>query len=362
MVIPAIDPQSASHHGPVVGQLVTPPAAIPMGQIVPPGTVPMGQPAPPSAVSLPHITPTGGSRRSFVRRSIWVAGLACGVTGFLFARRTYARSSLREKLLDDALPSLSDTFSAHIREYPKLGTEQIRTYFHERALQVPEFVKHICSPIFLDRLGRCSGSSEEKERCLMGAYCERVASEAGIQANVEAIATHIGNLLDTTWMEYCTKLSQRWNIQLKKYGDPLEPANFTQRVSDIIREDLRRAVQQVNSTGSIPSLGEALGGIGKSAIMVLPMIRMGTYGIIAGIPVFLFLAAKHVWNLVIPVLEQRRDDSIAQVTSAMTQMSGRIEGEFEREIRRRISDLHTWQENAIREITNRIVVQRVGLI
>jgi hypothetical protein len=80
------------------------------------------------------------------------------------------------------------------------------------------------------------------------------------------------------------------------------------------------------------------------------------------VPVFLLQATKHVWDYVMGQLENRRGDYQAAISGRLALLGNRVGGEFEREVRLRITDLHTWRERSIRETAQRLAEERVGLI
>jgi hypothetical protein len=81
-----------------------------------------------------------------------------------------------------------------------------------------------------------------------------------------------------------------------------------------------------------------------------------------GIPVFVLLASKPVWDFVMGCLDNRRDGYQAAISSRLALLGNRVGAEFEREIRVRLVDLHLWQDRSVREIALRLTRERVGLI
>lgn len=80
------------------------------------------------------------------------------------------------------------------------------------------------------------------------------------------------------------------------------------------------------------------------------------------IPVFFILAARHVWEYITGRLDDRRGEYQAAISSRLALLGNRVGAEFEREVRQRLTDLHTWQERSIRNTATRLAEERVGLI
>src|SRR4051794_11168614 len=108
------------------------------------------------------------NRRRFLWNGTALGGLALGVGGSLFHRRSQARAEMTSRMLDDALPPLVTKSVKELQERPVHAREEIRRFFHGKCLNVANFVSRICSPTFGEQLGRCS-TSEEREACLLAA-------------------------------------------------------------------------------------------------------------------------------------------------------------------------------------------------
>lgn len=300
------------------------------------------------------------NRRNFLREGVAGGVLAIGGGGWLFFRRNQARADMNNRLLDDALPSLTSSSQKQLQSLPVRGREEIKRYFHGKCLNVESFISHICSDSFRDRIGRCN-SEEEKQDCLLAAFCERVATEGEILNQVDTIATEIGSELDTEWGEYCRELSTKWNVRINGYGKPLTADALNGRVGGMIRTELSQAIRVAETAGQQPAIGQTISNIGKTAVMLLPLLRLKQYGLIVGIPLFVVLAGRHVWDYIIDRLADRRGDYQTAISARIALLGNRVGAEFEREIRERLSDLHTWQERSVRQTASGIVEERVTL-
>lgn len=301
------------------------------------------------------------NRRRFLREGIAGGTIALGAGGFLFARRSQARADMTSRLLDDALPPLSSNGLRELNTLPVRAREEIRRYFHGKCLNVEGFVSHICSNEFVERLGRCR-TQDEREVCFLQAFCGRVSTEAEILNQVETIAADVGSELDSGWGAYCNELSGRWNTRIQGYGSLLTMDELSNRLGGMIRTEISQAARQAVSGNQKPAVGETIGRVGASAVLLLPLIQFGQVGLAVGIPVFVILAARHVWDYVTARLEDRRGNYQAAISSRLALLGNRVGAEFEREVRQRLTDLHTWQERSIRNTATRLAEERVGLI
>ena len=300
-------------------------------------------------------------RRRFLREGVAGGVLALGTGGFLYGRRHQARAAVASDLLNDALPSLTAGSNKELNSLPVKAREEIKRYFHGKCLNVEGFVSQICSNEFAARLGRCQ-TADERAGCLLYSFCIRVATEAEILNQVETIAADIGSELDAGWSAYCVEISARWNTRIQGYGTLLAADELTNRLSGIIRTDLEHAARQDMPDSQHPAVGETIGKIGESAMMLLPFVRLVPIGLKVGVPVFFVLASRHVWDFVMGQLHDRRGDYRTAISSRLALLGNRVGAEFEREVRLRLADLHTWQERSIRSTVNQLAVERVGFI
>jgi hypothetical protein len=310
------------------------------------------------------------NRRRFLREGIAGGAIALGAGGFLYFRRSQARADMTSRMLDDALPPLSSNALRELNTLPVRAREEIRRYFHGKCLNVEGFVSHVCSNQFAERLGRCR-TQDEREGCFLQAFCGRVATDAEILNQVETIAAEIGSELDSGWDGYCTELCGRWNTRIQGYGSPLAMDELSNRLGGMIRAELAQTARQAVSTYQRPAVGETIGKIGASALLLLPLgvVSVAVAGPAVAvmpnplvIPVFFILAARHVWEYITGRLDDRRGEYQAAISSRLALLGNRVGAEFEREVRQRLTDLHTWQERSIRITATRLAEERVGLI
>lgn len=301
------------------------------------------------------------NRRHFLREGAAVGILAAGVSGALLLRRNHARAAVVSNLLNDALPAFTNNALNELRTLPVRGREEIKRYFHGKCLNVESFVTYLCSREFAERLGHCTTESD-KEACFLAALCSRLTTEEELLQQIETVSAELGNELDSAWSASCREISSRWNVRIQGYGACLAADELSTQLSGLIRTRLEQALQIARTGHQQPALGETIKEIGESALLLLPLVRLGTLGLHVGIPVFVLLAAKQVWDYVMGQLTDRRGDYQAAISSRLALLGNRVGAEFERELRLRLTDLHTWQELSLRDTAWHLANDRVSLL
>ncbi len=299
------------------------------------------------------------NRRSFMTTTLAGGALAVGGTGLLFGRRAMARNRLNEQLLDDAMPAFIENSNRELQTLPIQGREKILEYFHGRCLNAPSLATFICSDQFGERLSRCR-TKAAKEEAFNLAFCERIASHSEILNNVGIVAEDVGQDIDNAWQSYSMQLSTRWKARVSGDVELLSGDQLGSRMSGVVKAELADARQFQIESHQNPALGETIGAIGKSAIMLLPLAKLGPVGAAIGIPIFLVLAAKHVWDYAMARMDDRKGEYQAEISSKIANMGKRIAAEFEKEVRQRIADLHDMQEFAIKDTADRIVSSKIS--
>jgi hypothetical protein len=301
------------------------------------------------------------NRRHFLREGIAGGTVVLGAGGFLLFCRSQARAAVVSRLLDDAVPVLAGQSLTEQQSLPARAREEMRRYFHGKCLNVEGFVSHICSAGFGERLGRCR-TEQERQNCFTLAFCSRVATEAEILNRVETVATDVGGELDAAWASYCDTLAGKWNTLLGSSSGPLVGDDLTSRLGGLIRVEMTAAAQLAAADGRAPAVGATIGEIGRSAVLLLPLAGLGPEGVAIGVPVFVLLAIKAVWDFVAGQLEDRRGDYQAAISARLAGLGNRVGSEFEQEVRLRLTDLHTWRERAVRATADRLAAERVGFL
>jgi len=189
-----------------------------------------------------------------------------------------------------------------------------------------------------------------------------VVTEVEVLNQVQTIAAEIGTELDTSWEACGREVASKWNMRLKDYGAPLPFDDFSNRVEQMIRQEMGDAVRHAWESAEKPALGQTIRKVGESAILLLPLARCGKPGLVIAVPVFVLLALKHTFDYVVGQFTDHSRDCQTAITERIAGLGKRVGSEFEREIRQRIGDLHAWQENALRAAARQQAEERISFI
>ncbi len=310
------------------------------------------------------------NRRRFLREGIAGGAIVLGAGGFIFFRRQWVRAEVTSRMLEGALPALASNSLKELQTLPVRAREQISRYFHGKCLNVEGFVSRICSNEFAERLGRCL-TQDDKEVCFLQEFCAHVAPDSEMVDQVGTIASDIGSELDSGWAGYCAELSAKWKTCIGPYGNDLAMDEVSNRVGQMIRAELARAAHEAVSAYQRPAVGATLGRIGESALLLLPLgvvsVRVGGQGAtlkgnVLLIPAFFLSAARHLWDYIAGRLADRRAELQATLSRRLAELGKQASAEFEREVRRRLADLHTWRERSVREAARQLAEERIGFV
>lgn len=292
------------------------------------------------------------NRRKLLK-SAAVGGGFVALAGGMWAHRAYAVYQLRRNLVAEAMPVLTHKAHGEFQSVPVKGREEIRRWFHGKVLNVAPFVEEICSAPYREKLHACR-TEDEQHQLLLISFCGKVATDAEILNRVHTIAEEIGQELDLNWAECCQTISSQWNVHIKEYGQRLEINEFMGRVDQMVKQHLSQALEMARVGTQDPALGETIGNIGESALLVLPMSRIQSSRELGvdfnplAIPAFVFVSLKHLFQYIIGLFSDPRTDLQRAISARVSLLGNRVGSEFESEMRTRLADLHSWQEQSVR--------------
>lgn len=306
------------------------------------------------------------NRRKFLEGAA-AGGCFAALGGAMWARRAYAGYQLRQNLVGDAMPLLTEKAHGEFRSVPGKGREEIRNWFHGKALNVAPFVEEVASAAYAERLRACR-SEDEQHQLLLVSFCGKVATDAEILNRVQTIAEEIGQELDLNWNECCRQVGSEWNVHIREYGEPLQTSEFMGRVDQMVQQQLNESLEMARAGTRHPGLGETIENIGESAILSLSMSRVQASGLIAGsfsplaIPTFVLLSLKHLFQYIMGLFSDPRADMQRAISARVSLLGNRIGSEFESEIRTQLTSLHAWQEDSLTEAARQYADSVVGWI
>ncbi len=306
------------------------------------------------------------NRRRFLEGAA-IGGCFAALGGGMWAHRAYAEYQLRQNLVGGALPLLTHKAHDEFQSIPGKGREEIRQWFHGKALNVAPFVEEVSSPAYRERLDACRSESDQHQLLLVS-FCGKVATDAEILTRVQTIAEEIGQELDLNWSNCCREVSSEWNIHIREYGQPLETGEFMGRVDQLVQQHLNASLEMARVGSRHPGLGATMGNIGQAAILSLSMTRFPAGELIGRsfsplqIPTFVLLSLKHLFQYIMGLFSDPRPDLQRAISARVSKLGNRIGSEFESEIRTQLSALHTWQENSLTEAAEQYAGSVVGWI
>ncbi len=288
----------------------------------------------------------GIHRRGFGKRAlIGVAGLGA-IAGGVGARRAYAAGQLRSQMMGRAGSIITNKEQAEIQELPAAARKEIREYVHGICLDAHRFAEAVCEPSFRDRLSACGGDGE-RQRELHLAFSKHLASEAELNNRLRAIATDVGSRLDANWALCCQDVAETWGVALRPHESGFDGDQLAAWVEPIVRERLTAAIEDTTTATLRPAISSLLDSIGVSAVLLLPVMVEAPF---VGVPVFAALAFRPVFAFFIGLFRSPRADMQERVCRHLAVLSERLGTELEREVRGRITQLHSWQYGAMREV------------
>ncbi len=299
-------------------------------------------------------------RRKFLR----TAGAAGGVVllgGALVGTRVLGRISRRKEiereLLQNFVPMLAKKAPHELTTLPSRAQEDMRRYFHGRCLNVHGFLGEICSVTFGEKLAVC-GSEKAKHQLLTLAFENKVVAESVVLARVDTVAQEIGQELDQGWYSCCRHVAKNWQVSLDTGAGEMTGSRLSASVEPLILRELSAVRQSTYPIGRRPALSQTVKSIGKSAIGLLP-VAVVSPGL--ALPLFLLAALKPIWQYVTGQLRHRPAAYQRAITSRLSLLGNRVGMEFLREVKQRVTDLHAWQEQALRQTATRYAEQAVPL-
>jgi hypothetical protein len=297
------------------------------------------------------------NRRKFLSGAASAGGLFLLGGGF-WARQAYARSRLQRELVRLSAPVLAAKAAREMPTLPVTAREEMRRYFHGVCLRVNGFAEEVCSSQFAEQLAGCGNPRQQRELVLL-AFMRQVATEEMVLGWVGTIAEEISHDLDHNWAGCCEELANKWDVSIKEYRTTVKAQELTDRLTPLVQNGIHQALDQARALGQRPALGEALAGIGKSALLMLPLSREAPW---LGWPLFAVAALKPVLDFFISRVRDRTGDLQWAVSEKLAALGNRMGSEFENEVRMRIADLHGWQDQAVEQAARQQAEQLIHLL
>ena len=285
--------------------------------------------------------------------------LICGAgLSARYMQQAHARQSLKRELLAASSPILNTKENEELAILPQQAQQEIREYFHGICLNVHGFTQHVCSNRFAEMLNACV-NDERKHDLLNTAFSQKVVPAIEVLNRIDAMAEEIGAVLDRNWIKVCGQLNGSWNGFLKSTTPAAPRLNLAVLTKATILKELEASRSRIHPLGQRPALSQTVFDIGKSAILLLPVAVSEPA---LAFPVFLIQALRSTWAYVLGRLSHRADDYQLAITEHLATLGNRVGAKCEEEIRKRIADLHTFQQGAVDAAATRSVNAKIPAI
>lgn len=284
-------------------------------------------------------------RRHFIRAMAIVGGT--GVIGAgLWTRTALAERSLSRELVSETAPILVEKEHSEIAEIPAAAAEEMKLWFTGVCLNSAEFVDYLCTERFASRLQQFS-TQEEKELCVQNEFFARIMSPDSIYQRIELIAQESGAILDRNWQDCCDAIARKWQLKLDAKLEKMQ-SDLHAKLDFVVAECSADAISQYVNIASRPTLISTSIGAGETALLMLRLTRLQLPYIFV-IPGFAFVAVAHFANYAVGVLGRNMDSAKAAISDRIALLGSRVAAEFKAELRERVADLHSWQNEALRK-------------
>lgn len=293
-------------------------------------------------------------RRTFLKSVGVGAGVLLG-GGLLKYRSTQAaRAELKENLLSEMNPLLTDKAHEEFSKLPNQASEEIRTWFHGPCLNAAAFAASVTSEDFCERVS-AAPNEQQRERLFQIEFFRIVVSPEDILRRVYLIAEEVGGELDRNWKKCCLTMSKRWNLHLTEYNTAVS-TEWTASLEPIIRHNLDQTIQQAKTMGQRPALSDSALKTGMSAVLLLPLVSLSTWMV----PVFAVAALAPAYAYFRGHFHDSTGEIRESISARIANLGLRIGTEFRDEVKKSISRLQEWQKQAIQATAQNHAENAVG--
>jgi hypothetical protein len=295
-------------------------------------------------------------RRAFLKRAVAAASGVVAVGGIFSFRRAYAIGRVRDDLLNRASDAITEKERQELERLPSLASASIRDYVHGLCLDSYKFAEEVCSESFQDRLASCT-SAAERQKQVYSVFHAHIFNEREFQNRIGKVAERIGAELDRNWVICCDAVAEAWGVAVRPYETGFGPSDLSQRTEPLIRRHMQAAARDAVKKTCQPAILNLASSLGTSALLLLPVMSQVPY---VGVPVFAWQAFQPIFDFLIGLFRSPTANVQLAVTQRLSQLSSDLCRQFEREIRERIVDLHSWQYRSVRDVASEQAARTVG--
>jgi hypothetical protein len=299
-------------------------------------------------------------RRVFLRECAMGTAVAGCTFGGLWFRRRHARGQIVQELVDSARPVLDQHALSEQEQFPGAAAEKMRAYFDGICLNSAEFVSEINTQEFRRRLKKIR-TADRRHQELLAVFNRRIEGAGQIGAKVHAILSDIGPKLDQHWNACCAEIASRWQSSFVAENEPrLSAEEFSKRVTPLLERQIESAARQGRRVTEEPGWRETIRSLGTEALETMHEVSFEISGQKVKMPEFAVTASRQVFGKVLDLLGDPKWDCQTAVTERLASMGRQAATEFEKELRRRLNDLHFWREQAVQLAAEQHAAGRIG--
>jgi hypothetical protein len=287
------------------------------------------------------------------------AVVACAGGG-LWYRCARSRGKIVDQLVDDARPVLDKYALSEQEQYPAAAAEKIRVYFDHICLNTAEFVEEINAPEFRRKLNKIRGADKRHQE-LLTVFCRRVPGANLIGEQVRTIIADIGPKLDQDWTQCCKEIATRWEFWFRRENQPAwNAAEFSKRVTPLVELQVEQAAKHAHRITDEPEWREQLRSVGTAALESGEDVSFEIGGRAVRIPEFVVIASRRVFGKVLELLGDPKWDCQNAMTERFAALGKQTASDFEKDLRRKLNNLHSWREQAVRTAAEQHAADRIG--
>jgi hypothetical protein len=285
--------------------------------------------------------------------------VACGVGGLWYGCAR-SRGKITDQLVNDARPVLDQYALSEQEVYPAAAAEKIKAYFDQICLNTAEFIGEVSAPEFRRKLSKIR-AADRRHRELMTVFCRRVPGAGLIGDQVHTILAEIGPKLDQDWNRCCKEIAARWAQWFRRENQPTWDAEeFSKRVTPLVEHQIEQAARQAHKITDEPAWREKLRSLGTEALEASQDVSFEVGDRTIRMPEFAITASRLVLGKVVELLGDPKWDCQTALTERFASLGKQTATEFEKLIRRRLNDLHTWRLQAVRLAAEQHAADRIG--
>jgi hypothetical protein len=285
--------------------------------------------------------------------------VACGVGG-LWYRCARVREKITDQLMDDARPILDKQALSEQEQYPALAKERIKVYFDQICLNTSEFVGEISTPEFRHKLSKIR-AADRRHHELLTVFCRRVPRAGLIGDQVHTILAEIGPKLDADWNQCCKDIATRWRQSFRRENQPIWDADeFSKRVTPLLEHKVEQAVRHAHKITDEPAWHEKLRSLSTEALEASGDVSFEVGERTIRIPEFAVATSRRVFGKVVELLGDPKWDCQTAMTNRFAILGKEAAADFEKLVQQRLSDLHSWRQQAVRLAAEQHAAERIG--